>query len=237
MLKKLFVVLCLTFCLTLAAQSKRYELKVNDFNRINLLSGVNVNYYQSQDSAGCVVFEAAPSVADCLMFENAKGTLKIQTKFDDEAATTGPRTGLPTVTVYSSYLAEAKNSADSTLRVLTMLEVPEFKATLVGNGFIIVRDIDCTRFSASIKTGNGTIIASGKCDDASLSNTGKGTIQADALQSRQASCKFFGPGTTGVWATEKLTVKGTLGGKLFYKGNPVVKDYSMGIKIEPLSHQ
>ena len=95
-----------------------------------------------------------------------------------------------------------------------------------------MRGLDCGKVEGAIKTGNGQLVVSGKCDQASFSNTGVGSVQADNLEAGDVSCRFFGTGTTGVWATDRLTIKGMFPGKLYYKGNPgKVKNYSMGVKI------
>ena len=140
--------------------------------------------------------------------------------------------------LYSRFLTEVRNSGDSTLVVNSPKSTVKFKAEVIGNGRIVVRDIDCSKFDGAINTGNGTLVVTGTCTEATLTNTGVGTIQADNLKAERASCRFFGKGTTGVWATELLQVKGALPGKLYYRGKPEkIKNYSVGVKIIPMASE
>lgn len=208
---------------------KRYELKVNDFTSLDVEDGYNVDYRCSEDSAGMAVYETTPRIADAIIFENNKGKLTIQKPFHGEGELSE---GLPTIRVYSRFLKEVRNCGDSTVRVLTLRPTMEVKAFVVGNGRLVVRDVECAKFDGAIKTGNGTLVASGTCDTAILSNTGTGAIQADNLKAKEVSARFFGTGTTGVWATDLLKIKGVMAGKLYFRDKPAkIKNYSMGVKI------
>jgi len=213
-----------------AGEVNRYELNVGEFDRLSVEDGINVEYYCSADSAGYAVYETTKDIADQLIFDfSKKGRLLIQKQFHGEGELS---VGLPVVRVYSKFLTRAQNSGDSTLRIVTVAPCPEFKATVIGNGHLIVKDIHCTKFDGAIKTGNGQLVVSGKADKAVFSNTGVGSIQADALEAQDVSCRFFGTGTTGVWVSDVLTIKGMFPGKLYYKGTPrKKKNYSMGVKI------
>lgn len=233
-MKKQFVILFATLLAVIpgmfAEEVHRYELQVGDFNRLVLDDGINVEYICSEDSAGIAVYETSRSIADQLIFNYEKqGRLLIQKQFHGEGEL---MEGLPVVRVYSKFLTQVQNNGDSTLMVRSVAACPEFKATLIGNGRLVVKDIHCNKFDGAIKTGNGQLVVSGKCEKVSLSNTGVGSIQADGLEAREASCRFFGTGTTGVWATDLLTIKGMFPGKLYYKGaSGKIKNYSMGVKI------
>lgn len=219
--------------LAMGVNLKRYEIKVGDFTQLDVENGFNVDYKCSHDSAGMAVFTTSPELADKIIFENNnKGKLSVEKPFD----TTGtPVEGLPLITVYSRFLKEVRNSGDSTVRVINIRPTMEVKATVIGNGRLIVRGLECSKVDGAIKTGNGTLVLSGKCERASLSNTGTGTIQADNLEASDVSAQFFGTGTTGCWATDMLKVKGVMSGKLYYRDKPAkIKNYSMGVKIYSL---
>lgn len=209
---------------------KRYELKVGDFTKLDIEDSFNVEYRCSHDSAGLAVYTTTPSLADKIIFENNnKGKLSIEKPFRPEGALDE---GLPTITVYSRFLKEIRNSGDSTVRVVNIRPTMEIKATVIGNGRIILRDLECSKFDGAIKTGNGTLVVTGKCENATLANTGTGTIQADNLEAKNVSAQFFGTGTTGCWPVDVLKVKGVMSGKLYYRGEPgKIKNYSMGVKI------
>lgn len=223
-----------TLCLAATAeQMHTYELKVGDFDRLVVDDGINVEYYSSEDSVGIATYVASKQVADHLIFDSSKeGRLLIQKDFHGEDEL---KDSLPTVRVYSRFLTRVQNNGDSTVTVGRVASTPEFRATVIGNGTIVVRDIHCSRFSGAIKTGNGQLVVSGVCDKASFNNTGVGNIQADGLKCNEASCRYFGTGTTGVYVTETLVVKGMFPGKLYYKGDPEkIKNYSMGVKLFPI---
>lgn len=211
----------------------KYELNVKDFSQLVVDDGINVEYKSSDEMAGMAVFETTKRVADKIIFDNNnKGRLMIQKAFHEDGKM---QDGLPTITVYSRFLKEVKNNGDSTLRVLSMRPTMEFKATVVGNGRVVVRDIDCSKFDGAIKTGNGTLVVTGKCESAVLNNTGTGAIQADELEAVNVSCRFLGTGTTGCWATDVLTIKGVMAGKLYYRNTPKrIRNYSVGVKIYSL---
>lgn len=212
---------------------KHYNLKVGDFSQLIVDDGFNVEYISDNDKSGTAEFDTTDKIADKIIFENnQKGKLTIQKAFyeGDEM-----RFGLPTITVYSRFLKEIKNCGDSTVRALDIRPTMEFKATVIGNGRLAVRGIDCSKFEGAIKTGNGTLVVDGKCESAVLSNTGTGAIQADNLEAQKASCHFFGTGTTGCWAIKELKIKGVMSGKLYYRNKPEkIRNYSMGVKIYSL---
>ena len=212
---------------------QRYELKVGDFSQLSVVDGINVEYRCSEDSAGLAVFETTKAIADQLIFDTSKeGRLSIEKQFHNEGQLVF---GLPVVKVYSRFLTQAKNSGDSTLYVASVAPCPEFKAVTIGNGRVVIHNISCAKFDGAIKTGNGQLVVNGKCDSAVLSNTGVGSIQADGLEAGTVSCRFFGTGTTGIWVTDTLIIKGMFPGKLYYHGKPKkIKNYSMGGKIYPM---
>lgn len=216
-----------------STQVKRYEAKVGDFTTLDIENSFNVDYKCSGDSAGLAVYYTTPGLADKIIFENNnKGRLSIEKPFRPEGELDE---GLPTITVYSRFLKEVRNGGDSTVRVLSIRPTMEVKASVIGNGRMVVRGLECSKVDGAVKTGNGTLVLSGKCEDAILSNTGTGTIQADNLEAENVSAKFFGTGTTGCWPVKSLKIKGVMAGKLYYRGKPEkIRNYSMGVKIYTL---
>jgi hypothetical protein len=217
---------------TFAADYNRYELNVGDFSVLSVQDNVNVIYKCSEDSAGIAVYNATPELADRLLFDfSKKGKLIVQTQFHEDNTTDFE---VPEVTVYSKFLTRVQNSGDSTVRVVSVAACPKFEATVVGNGNIVIKEIHATEFSAHLKTGHGQISVAGVCDKAVYNNVGVGSILADRMQATDASCRFFGTGTIGVWVLGVLTVKG-MSGKLYYKVTPEkIRNYSMGVKLYPM---
>lgn len=212
---------------------KRYQAKVGDFTRLDVENSFNIDYRCSSDSAGYAVYYTTPALADKIIFENNnKGKLSIEKPFRPAGELDE---GLPVITVYSRFLKEVRNGGDSTVRVLNMRPTTELKAVVIGNGRLVVRNLECEKVDGAIKTGNGILVLSGRCENASLANTGTGTIQADNLEAKKVTAQFFGTGTTGCWPVDLLKVKGMMAGKLFYRGKPgKIKNYSMGVKIYTL---
>lgn len=239
MAMKIRFLMALSLLVTLSAYGagdepvQKFELDVKDFSQLVVDDGLNVEYHSNDDMAGKAVFSAPKSIADKILFENnGKGKLLIQKSFHEETELVSD---LPTIKVYSRFLKSITNNGDSTVRALEVRPTMEMNATVVGNGRLVVRDVDCSKFSGSIKTGNGTLVVTGKCAEAVLSNTGTGAIQADNLRAGNVSCRFFGTGTTGCWATGTLTVKGMMKGKLYYRDTPArIRNFSVGVKIYSL---
>lgn len=209
----------------------RYELDVKDFSELKVVDGINVNYVCNADSAGKAVFTTTANLASVLMFSNNSGKLEMQ------IATDGiDYHNLPTVTVYSNILTRVENSGDSTVKVLNVSPCPRFKARLIGNGRLSVRNLKVTALEADIRTGNGTLVVTGTCDSAKYNTTGSGVIQADEMQANTVKCTLAGTGSIGCWPSGKLTIIGAASGKVHYRGTPTeIKNHSIGVKAEAIA--
>lgn len=206
----------------------RYELNVSDFSELKVVDGVNVDYKCNPDSAGMVVFYAQSDVATAMEFSTTKNRLTISVSDEFKGK------NLPTVVVYSQFLSKAENVGDATLRVLSLNSGPKFVARLVGNGRLLVRNVNANDVDASINTGNGSLTIYGKCRTAKYNNTGAGTIQADDLVAEDVKCVQVGTGSVGCSAKTSLMVYGA-SGKVYYRGNPVIKNRSVGVGIEQIN--
>lgn len=236
-MKRLLIsLIATTFTLIgISAQNlSRYELNVNDFTELRIINGVNVNYICNSDSAGKAVYIATDETASALIFNNNKGRLEI--RIDPKK---NNLTNLPTVNLYSKFLTKVENHGDSIVKVLNITPCPDFKGRLVGNGRLIIKNLDVINFDGSIDTGNGQLIVNGKCTNAKLSCTGTGTIQADDLVANDTKCVLLGTGSIGCKASKNLNVAGaTSGGKVYYKGDPEqIKNRSVGAKLVPLDNE
>lgn len=213
-----------------AAGKNRYELDVNDFVELKVIEGLNVDYKCVPDSAGKAVFTTTPDLASVLMLTNNKGKLEMQISTDGINYK-----DLPTITVYSNFLTRVENSGDSTVRVLSVAPGPQFKAKVIGNGRLVVRNINATQVDASLSTGNGQIVLYGKCQTAKYGLTGTGSIQADDLEAVSVKCRSTGTGTIGCNVSGDLMVVGMGSGKIYYRGNPEkITTRSVGLKVIPL---
>ena len=216
-----------------AQQTTRYEVDVTDFNELKVTDGINVDYVCSPDSAGKAVFHATPEMASQIIFQPDKSKLNIQLVPKAERV----NRELPTVTVYSSYLTHVENDGDSLVRVLSIAPGPKVKARIIGNGRLSVRGLKANTVEGNIDTGNGTLVLYGTCNDAKLTCTGTGNIQADALEAQEVNVILTGTGTVGCNAAKKQYVKGLGSGKVYYGGNPEIKKRGVGIKALPLEEQ
>ncbi len=213
-----------------AAPESRYVVDIDDFIQLKVSSGINVNYVCNPDSAGKAMFYATPELASVISFSNNKKKLTVA------FTTKGVKYGnVPTVTVYSNFLTLAENRADSLLKIVSVAPGPELKLRLMGSGRIVASGINVNDFSASITTGNGSIVANGKCVVANLTSLSTGTIQADNLESEIVKCKLIGTGEIGCWPKKDLMVKGGGSGKVLYRGTPeMIEDKAANIKVEAM---
>lgn len=215
------------------AELTRYELDVNDFSELKVIEGLNVDYKCVPDSAGKAVFMTTPDLASVLMVSNNKGKLEMQISTDGI-----DYKNLPVITVYSNFLTRVENSGDSTVRVLSVAPGPQFKAKVIGNGRLVVRNINATQVDANLSTGNGQLVLYGKCQSAKYSLTGTGSIQADDLKAVSVKCRSTGTGTIGCYVTGELTVVGMGSGKVYYAGKPEkITTRSVGLKVLPLNQE
>ena len=184
-----------------------------------------VSMWITNDSAGLAVFTSLPEKASAFIFNNKKGKLSMQISTESVGMK-----DMPTVTVYSKYLTKVENSGDSTVRVLSVAKGPKFAATLMGNGRLAIRNIEMVEVNGKIATGNGTLVLDGSCEKANYTFMGTGVIQADGMKAELVSVKASGTGSIGVWAVSKLSIMGAGSTKVYYKGNPEIKNRSVGIK-------
>lgn len=224
-MKKIFVYLMalLGTVTAVALEPQRYVLDVKDFAEVKVVDGINVDWRCNADSAGMIVFETTPDKASLIMAENNKNTLKLQL-----ATTEVPVRDLPTLTVYSNFLSKAENSGDSTLNIMTPPPSAEVQVRIIGNGTIIARGLHATTVQAKIDSGQGHIMLQGLTQWLKIRNVGSGTIEAGGLKSENASITMGGTGNIDCWVTEELTVKGLASGTVYCKGNPTVKNRTLG---------
>lgn len=209
-----------------SAKAEIFRINVEDFSSLTVVDGVGVDYYCNPDSAGWTVFECEPSLAPHIMFSNKKSHLTIQSDAEDS-----PIQGLPRVTVYSNSLAKVENSGDSLLIVHSTVPVQAFKAKQIGNGDIMVKDIDSKTLDIGITAGKGSISIKGCADKATISNVGTGPIDASELTVGEVKCTVFGPGNVRVTPLRKLTIYGAGSGRILYRTKPEkISNRSIGVK-------
>ncbi|MDE6684863.1 MAG: DUF2807 domain-containing protein [Duncaniella sp.] len=217
--------------LVASAQSPTtYNLNVGEFSELSVRDGINVDYTSDNEMSGTASFACQPSLASAIIFNNKGGKLVIQLSPENEGAK-----GLPTITVHSRFLTKIENTADSTVRAVSLAGSPKFEAKLEGNGHLIVRGLDANEVKGTMRLGHGTLILTGRCNDAKLKLTGTGVIQADELTATEATVNASGTGSVGVNATSTLNVYGMGSTAIYYIGDPVIKNRSVGLKLNKLT--
>lgn len=203
----------------------KYTNFCGTFDKVQVCDNVNVVYKCSTDSAGYVSFIGAKRFANAFIVSNSKGKLKIQVNTED---VNDPE--LPTLNIYSNFLNKIENSSEKRLEIINIAPCPQLTVRQIGNGTIAVNDIKSDKLTASIATGNGTIILTGSATEAKYVMVGTGLIQADLLRADVVNCRVVGSGSIGCWPDESLSVRGLGSTKVYYRGNPVIKK-SPGLKI------
>ena len=211
------------------AQTNTYRINVGDFTSLKVYDNATVIYKSNPDSVGYAVYEAEHKFANAFIFSNnGKGTLKVQVVTEDVNLD-----NLPVVYVYSTYLNEVESSSAAATFIDSPAPCPLVKARLIGNGKLIINNINATTTELHLATGNGTIVANGNCKKTKIKTVGTGVIQADELESKEVHCSILGTGTIGCNPTELLKVKGIGSTKIYYKGSPEIKKNGGG-KLIPI---
>ena len=210
-----------------AQAQQKYCLDVKDFGELKVVDNINVEWRCSPDSAGLVTFSAPPEIVPMILLSNNKNTLRVELQDTDF-----PLKSLPTLTVYSNYLAKAENSGDSTLTVVAPPPAAEIKLRVVGNGTLVAKGLHATTVEAKIDTGRGHIVLQGNTQWEKLRTVGSGSIEAAALKAEKSSITIGGTGNIDCWVTGELTVTGLGSGKVYCKGKPNTKNRTLGtVKI------
>lgn len=207
-----------------------HKLNVHDFTELVVVDGINVDYYCNADSAGWAVFSCEPDMASHILFTIKNDRLTIRTDADEH-----PIDGVPRVCVYSTSLTKVENSGDSTLHVHKTVPVSSFKAKQIGNGNLIIDDIEADRLDAGITTGKGILKINGKAQKATITNVSTGTIDASALEVGDLKCVLFGTGNIEVKPMGNMRIYGTGPGSVIYHKQPAkVSNRSIGVKVHAL---
>ena len=200
-----------------SAEKRHYHLSMGEFSELKVVDGINVDYVCDPSLAGTVEFMADKDMASSIMFEAKKGRLSIML-----SSRTEPYVGLPTVTVYSSYLSKVTNEGDSLVRVLSVAPGAKFACKQMGNGFIEASSVKATDITCEAVAGHGKVTISGSANNLTLNVTGAGSINALQIPAPEVSCRLAGTGSIECAPQKLLTVSG-LGGTLRYRGTPEIK--------------
>lgn len=231
---KLFIAISLLFIssdLLYAEETKEYKLDVADFTELKVNDHLNVEYRCSADSAGMILFRCTPDIAQQLIFTSNKSCLKIEVSDDYDYAGEEPM-----IRVYSSMLEKVENGSDSTIRVISNVPLKSFKARVIGNGTIVIDQLESASVYLSVVTGHGHImVANGSTFKAKYYDVGTGTIQAGGLKASEVKAVISGTGNIDCNVTENLSIYGMGSGSVYYSGNPAkISNRSVGVKAYPV---
>jgi hypothetical protein len=222
-MKKLIFALAALLTAAIGLQAENVFYKVGPFYKLSVRGDVDIVYRVNPDSTGMARYDDADFTEEPFNLSINKGKLNVRRPTD----ATGNR---PVLYLWSDFLMEATNEGVGEMSINLGAAAPEFSATLIGNGKIMVDNLDVTIANAAVKTGNGSIVLSGRTPEAYFAMIGAGVIQADNLEADLVDCKVIGTGTIGCNPVESLTVHGIGTTKIYYKGNPTVKK-SGGAKL------
>lgn len=230
MLKHLFSFLLLSV-ITISscfADTNTYRIKIGDFTRLKVFNNAIVVYRSNPDSVGYAVYTADKEMANAFIFSNNnKGVLRVEV-----ATNHTDKKNLPVVTVYSRFIDNIESSSTECVFIESPMPCPTVKIKLIGNGKLIVNNISSTTTDIQLSTGNGTIVATGMTDKATIKTIGTGIIQADELEAKDVACSILGSGNIGCFPTENLIIKGIGSTKIYYKGEPKIKKSGGGTLIQ-----
>lgn len=235
MLKKLLLLSISALALCAAAETQ--TLKVDRFQKVRVIGPANVDCIYNPDSVGYIIVNAPRSAEISWIEASVKGDkLKVESRLPDNL-----RQGvepipadLPSARIYTNYLTEVSNEGDSIVRVITATNVPAFTARLIGNGYMSIRGIDTDKLRVELLTGRGTIAVKGRAQTEEISLAAVGTIEADGVEARSVKVNLVGTGNIGCWAVDKLHVRGTGSGTVYFRGTPEIKKHTLGISLQPL---
>lgn len=230
LMKKIFFIAIMALVVSQAKADEigKYSVEVGQFDKVKVCDNVNVVYRCLPDSTGYVQYSGDRQFADAFIISPKDGTLKIQVSTEDVG-----HPDLPVLYIYSDFLTSVENSSNFSFMIEDPAPCAEFKATQIGNGSLTIENLKTNKLSAAIKTGNGSVTVSGKCQEAQYKMLGTGMIAADRMESVSVNCRIMGSGSIGCWPEKLLTVKGLGSTKIYYKGDPKIKK-SGGGKLFPL---
>lgn len=223
-----FVLLSVITVSSCFADTNTYRIKVGDFTRLKVFNNATVIYRSNPDSIGYAVYNAERDMADAFLFSNnSRGVLKVEVATEHTYDQ-----NLPTIIVYSRFIDNIESSSSETVFIESPSPCPTIKIKLVGNGKLVVNNINSTTTEINLSTGNGTIVATGFTDNAKIKTVGTGIIQADKLEATDVNCSILGSGDIGCNPKESLSVKGIGSTKIYYKGEPKIKKSGGGHLIQ-----
>ena len=198
------------------------EYKVQDYSKINLSDAFNVTYKVNPDSAGFIKVYGEENILDMITIKSEKGklTMKLSGKLK-------PEFGIISIQAYSSSLSEVDNQGAATFEIVSPIEGPEIKFTVLGAGQIKANDIACGVLKINVG-GSGDVSVKGRAGMGDYNIQGTGDIKADDLKTEEVNASITGSGVIKCHAEKNLKTFLTGSGNIKYKGRPEIKTRTVG---------
>lgn len=198
------------------------EFKVNDFSKISISNPFNIIYKVNPDSAGYIRIYAEENIQDIISMKSEKGQLAIRMN-----GYRNPEFGVVLIHMYSSSLAEVRNEGSATFEVQSMIDEPEIKFSVIGNGQIKAEQTHSGVLNLNV-SGGGDILVGGSAGMGDYSIQGSGEIRAAEVKAEEVNAVITGTGNIRCHADKTLKTFLTGTGKVAYLGTPELKMRTIG---------
>ena len=199
------------------------ELKLDDYNKIQLYKAFNVTHKINPDSAGLVRVYAEENLFEIIGVSVEKETLVIKTNAMRE-----PEFGQVNIITYSSSLNGAHSENGGNIFLESPIESSEIKLAIMGSGNIIAEKTTCGVLKASCNGACNVEVKTGNVGFGNYSITGNGTLEMQNIETTESKATITGGGKIKCNVKEKLKAMLTGSGTVFYKGNPEISSKTVG---------
>lgn len=125
----------------------------------------------------------------------------------------------------STSLSEISSSGINNIELKDSIFSEDLRISGSGVGHIIGQNLHCQNINISM-SGIADITLAGEVQNANMSVSGKGNINAYELKAQNADCSVSGMGHIEVYASKLLSAHVSGVGKIIYKGDPIEKKLS-----------
>lgn len=200
--------------------SKNYitrDFNVKDFDKINVSTVANICYSQSTDGTTSLSIYGSDNLVDLVDVEIKNKTLYMNMK------KTNIKNGNVIISISSPNLYELNSSGIGNFSAEELLKTTTLKIINDGVGNIRINQMVCDDFEIN-SSGVGNATVEGKAENAILTCSGVGNINAANLEVENAKIESDGVGNISCYATNSIYARTNGVGNIRYKGNPTKKD-------------
>ena len=200
---------------------EKYDFRVGEFNSIVADGYFKINYHSAYSDT--VTLEIQPNLLEHFEIKNEDGCLTIKTlrviRTDSEKT--------PVLTVSTPLLNELVIKGVSEIRTHDTINADSFALVLSGvaSGSM---DFNVENINANV-SGAGSLELSGNADKADFYMAGAASLDALALQTREAKIIMSGAGSIKVSCSENLSILASGAGSIEYRGSPVIDMNNTGV--------